>query len=46
MESFPTMRDKGAWDWTMMMVQAGWIAQAALEETVRQVERQQPIRKV
>jgi hypothetical protein len=40
METFTTMRDKSAWDWTMMIMQPEWITQEMFEEVVRQVEKQ------
>jgi len=37
MASFTTMRDKSAWDWTMMIMQPSWITQEMVEEAVEQV---------
>ncbi len=39
METFTTARDKGAWDWTMMIMQPEWITQEMVEEAVKQVEK-------
>jgi hypothetical protein len=39
METFAAKRDKGAWDWTMMIMQPEWIAQAVYDQAVEQVAR-------
>ena len=39
METFTTMRDKSAWDWTMMIMQPDWITQKMFEEARKQVEK-------
>lgn len=33
MESFTSQRDKSAWDWTMMIMQPGWISAPMFENT-------------
>jgi hypothetical protein len=37
MASFTAMRDKSAWDWTMMIMQPSWITQELVEEAVGEV---------
>ena len=39
MEAFTTMRDKSAWDWTMMIMQPEWVTQEMVGEAVKQVEK-------
>jgi hypothetical protein len=39
MGAFTTMRDKSAWDWTMMIMQPEWVTQEMVGEAVKQVER-------
>jgi hypothetical protein len=38
MEAFTTLRDKRAWDWTMMIMQPEWITQEMFEAAVEEVE--------
>lgn len=40
METFTTQRDKGAWDWTMMIMQPEWIGPQHFEDAVGQVRKQ------
>jgi hypothetical protein len=39
MEAFTTMRDKSAWEWTMMIMQPEWVTQEMVGEAVKQVEK-------
>ena len=39
MEAFTALRDKSAWDWTMMIMQPEWITQEMFEAAVEEVGR-------
>jgi hypothetical protein len=43
METFTARRDKGAWDWTMMIMQPEWVTQEMLEEAVGEVEKKKDL---
>jgi hypothetical protein len=39
MEAFTVGRDKSAWDWTMMIMQAAWITSEMFVEAIQQVQK-------
>lgn len=43
MEAFAALRDKSAWDWTMMIVQPEWITPEMVQQAIEQVASQKDL---
>jgi hypothetical protein len=43
MDAFTTGRDKSAWDWTMMIMQPGWISEELFEQALADLNKQKSL---